>query len=97
MLCKSGDYSGSDESPESYNEEDSSKTPPTHYYDNETQLFRDVVAEKEEEEEADLWRQMAFAQESSKVTYSPCSLIDQQLHSSCSIFKICAFTLGNGG
>lgn len=69
MLCKSGDYSGSDACPEGYNEEDSSKTPPTDYYDNETHVFRDVVAE----EEAELWRQMAFAQESSsKVTYSPC-------------------------
>ncbi|KAL0897122.1 hypothetical protein Bca101_081083 [Brassica carinata] len=59
----SGVYSGSDATPESYNEEDSSKTHTD--YDNESHLFRDVA---EEEEEAELWREMAFAQESSKVT-----------------------------
>ncbi|KAJ0259859.1 SNF2-related [Hirschfeldia incana] len=61
----SGDCSGSDDaSPESYNEEDSSKTPPSDY-DNKHHLFGDVG---QEEEEAELWREMAFAQESSKVT-----------------------------
>ncbi|KAL0742073.1 hypothetical protein Bca4012_083586 [Brassica carinata] len=41
-----------DASPESYNEEDSSKTPTD--YDNETNLFRDVGVE--EEEGAEFWR-----------------------------------------
>ncbi|CAN6843200.1 unnamed protein product [Brassica oleracea] len=53
-----GDCSGS----ESYNEEYSSKTPTDD--DNGTHLY----GVGEEEEEAELWRQMAFAQESSKVT-----------------------------
>ncbi|WZY77615.1 hypothetical protein YC2023_023999 [Brassica napus] len=56
------DCSGSDASPERYNEEDSSSKTPTDD-DNETHL-NGVY----EEEEAELWRQMAFAQESSKVT-----------------------------
>ncbi|XP_048592339.1 protein CHROMATIN REMODELING 35-like isoform X1 [Brassica napus] len=56
------DCSGSDASPERYNEEDSSSKTPTDD-DNETHLNG-----VDEEEEAELWRQMAFAQESSKVT-----------------------------
>uniref|UniRef100_M4DZS2 Sugar phosphate transporter domain-containing protein n=1 Tax=Brassica campestris TaxID=3711 RepID=M4DZS2_BRACM len=58
------DCSGSDASPERYNEEDSSSKTPTDD-DNETHLNG---VDDEEEEEAELWRQMAFAQESSKVT-----------------------------
>ncbi|CAH8331617.1 unnamed protein product [Eruca vesicaria subsp. sativa] len=65
----SGDYSGSDASPESYNEEDSSRVPTDD--DNGTDLYG-----VGEEEEAELWRQMAFAQESSKVTVENVQDID---------------------
>ncbi|CAF2277876.1 unnamed protein product [Brassica napus] len=61
-VVKTEDCSGSDASPERYNEEDSSSKTPTDD-DNETHLNG-----VDEEEEAELWRQMAFAQESSKVT-----------------------------
>ncbi|CDY67490.1 BnaCnng55260D [Brassica napus] len=60
-VVKTEDCSGSDASPERYNEEDSSSKTPTDD-DNETHLNG-----VDEEEEAELWRQMAFAQESSKV------------------------------
>lgn len=50
---KSGNSSGSDTSLQGYDEED---------VDNQTALYEDA------EEEEELWRQMAFAQESIKVT-----------------------------
>lgn len=86
-VVKIGDCSGS----ESYNEEDSSKTPTDD--DNGTHLY----GVGEEEEEAELWRQMAFAQESSKVGYF--LYIDQQfLYAFLSVFSsffVCLL-LGNG-
>ncbi|WZY90287.1 hypothetical protein YC2023_047022 [Brassica napus] len=58
----SGESSGSDLSPQGYNEEDSSSI----HTDDDNGTHPYGVGE--EEEEAELWRQMAFAQESSKVT-----------------------------
>ncbi|RID66912.1 hypothetical protein BRARA_D02022, partial [Brassica rapa] len=57
----SGESSGSDLSPQGYNEEDSSSI----HTDDDNGTHPYGVGE---EEEAELWRQMAFAQESSKVT-----------------------------
>lgn len=65
---KSGDSSGSDLSPQGYNEEDSSSI----HTDDDNGTHPYGVGE--EEEEAELWRQMAFAQESSKVLVTSCTL-----------------------
>ncbi|CAH8354546.1 unnamed protein product [Eruca vesicaria subsp. sativa] len=61
--------SGSDASPESYNDEDSSRVPTDD--DNGTDLYG-----VGEEKEAELWREIAFAQESSKVTVENVQDID---------------------
>jgi len=59
IVVKNGDSSGSDSSPQGYDEEDSSRNSTD--IDNQS-LYVDA------EEEEELWRQMAFAQESIKVS-----------------------------
>ncbi|ANM63098.1 chromatin remodeling 34 [Arabidopsis thaliana] len=85
IVVKNGDSSGSDSSPQGYDEEDSSRNSTD--IDNQS-LYVDA------EEEEELWRKMAFAQESIKVTVEDSQSNDHKQIEDCDHSFICKDDIG---